>query len=84
MQSANVRDVQHHLSRLLQRVEQGEEFEVLRRKHPVAKIVPIKSSNREETADWSSHAEEIEHIFGGEEVGGKLSEHVVIEGRGRE
>lgn len=36
-----------HLSNLLNQVEQGEEFVITRRNHPVAKLVPLQNQIRE-------------------------------------
>ena len=38
--TVTIHEAKTHLSRLVQRVEQGEEVIVCRGKHPVAKIVP--------------------------------------------
>jgi antitoxin (DNA-binding transcriptional repressor) of toxin-antitoxin stability system len=40
MKTATVREVQHHFKRLLSRVQQGEEVQVLYRKKLVARLVP--------------------------------------------
>jgi prevent-host-death family protein len=40
MKKASIRDVQHHLSELLERVARGEEITVTRRGQPVARLVP--------------------------------------------
>jgi prevent-host-death family protein len=42
----NVHDAKTHLSRLLERVEQGEEIIVARAGKPVAKLVPIKAPGK--------------------------------------
>jgi prevent-host-death family protein len=43
MKTASVRDVQHHLSKVLAWVEQGEEVQITRRNKPVGKIVPAEA-----------------------------------------
>ena len=43
MKSASVRDVQHHLSKVLAWVEKGEEVQITRRNKTVAKIVPAEA-----------------------------------------
>ena len=43
MKTASVRDVQHHLSKVLAWVEKGEEVQITRRNKPVAKIVPAEA-----------------------------------------
>ena len=41
MQSVNIHEAKTHLSRLVERVEQGEEILIARAGKPVAKLVPI-------------------------------------------
>jgi len=43
MKTASVREVQHHLSKVLAWVEKGEEVQITRRNKPVAKIVPAEA-----------------------------------------
>ena len=40
MKSVSIREVQHHLSKVLAWVDQGDEVQITRRNRPVAKIVP--------------------------------------------
>lgn len=42
----NVHEAKTHLSRLLQRVESGEEITIARSGTPVAKLVPVQSSRK--------------------------------------
>jgi prevent-host-death family protein len=42
MGTSNVHDAKTHLSKLLSRVEKGEEIVIARAGRPVAKLVPIK------------------------------------------
>jgi prevent-host-death family protein len=42
----NVHDAKTHLSRLLERVEQGEEIVIARAGKPVAKLVPIEAPGK--------------------------------------
>jgi prevent-host-death family protein len=42
MDPVSVHEAKTHLSRLLQRVEAGEEVTIARGGHPVARLVPIK------------------------------------------
>lgn len=46
MRSVKVHEAKTHLSRLLERVEKGEEITITRGKQPVAKLVPIASTPR--------------------------------------
>lgn len=41
MDSVNVHQAKTHLSRLLERVERGEEIVIARNGHPIAKLVPV-------------------------------------------
>jgi prevent-host-death family protein len=43
MKRATVREVQHHLSKVLDWVEKGEEVQITRRNKPIAKIVPAEA-----------------------------------------
>ena len=83
MQTATIRDVQHHLSAVLKKVEEeGEVFEVLRRHKPIARIVPLDSVDAEPSADWSSHAAEISRVFHDRIVEGRSVEQLVLDSRG--
>lgn len=82
MQTATIRDVQHHLSAVLKKVEEGEVFEVLRRHKPIARIVPLDSVDAEPSADWSSHAAEISRVFHDRLVEGRSVEQLVLDSRG--
>jgi prevent-host-death family protein len=42
----NVRDAKTHLSRLLRRVENGEEIVIARAGKPVVRLVPVRSAQR--------------------------------------
>ncbi len=46
MRSVKVHEAKTHLSRLLERVEKGEEITITRGKQPVAKLVPIAAKPR--------------------------------------
>ena len=46
MDEVNVHEAKTHLSRLLDRVEQGESFVIARNSRPVAKLVPLKRADR--------------------------------------
>ncbi|MDJ0719379.1 MAG: type II toxin-antitoxin system Phd/YefM family antitoxin [Prochloraceae cyanobacterium] len=50
METVNIHQAKTNLSRLLARVEMGEEFIIANRGVPVAKLVPLpQTSNRKET-----------------------------------
>ncbi len=46
MKTIGVREARTHLSRLLRRVEQGEEITILRAGRPVARLVPLERAPR--------------------------------------
>jgi len=81
MQTATVREVQHNLARILRRVEAGTEIVIERRRKPVARLLPMDSSE-EHPADWFSHAAEVVEVFGGRTVTGTPMEQLVSEARG--
>lgn len=46
MSQVNVHEAKTHLSRLLQRVEAGEEVVIARAGKPVARLVPVETASR--------------------------------------
>lgn len=82
MQTATIREVQHHLASVLKQVEKGEEVEILRRRKAVARIIPLESDSLNIEADWSDHKGEVARIFSGKRVKGTPAELLVAEGRG--
>lgn len=67
MKSITIRDVQHNLAKVLQDVEAGEEIEILRRKTPVARIVPIPAAS-EEAVNWEGHDARMASLWSGKSV----------------
>lgn len=61
MRKASVRDVQHHLSDILDAVERGDEFTVTRRGKVVARIVPARASKRRVT--WPDFEGRLRRMF---------------------
>ena len=47
MDPVTIHEAKTHLSRLLHRVEQGEEFVIARGRTPIARLVPYRESKRE-------------------------------------
>ena len=82
MKTASVRQVQHNLADVLRQVEEGEEFQILRRNRPVAKLIPIQDVYMEKTVDWAEHRSEVITIFKGRTITGKPMEKIVSEARG--
>lgn len=60
MKTTTVREVQHHLSKLLDEVAAGEEITITRRGVSVAKLVPSLSAENpmEKKINWTGWAEE--------------------------
>jgi prevent-host-death family protein len=75
MKTASVRDVQHHLSKVLAWVEKGEEVQITRRNKPVAKIVPAEAQGTR--VDLPAFAARARQIWGETPVGKSLAQTVV-------
>ena len=75
MKSASVRDVQHHLSKVLAWVEKGEEVQITRRNKTVAKIVPAKA--RGTRIPLPAFGARARQIWGEIPIGKSLSQTVV-------
>lgn len=48
----NIHDAKTHLSRLVERVETGEEIVIARAGRPVARLVPYRRAGRREPGAW--------------------------------
>ncbi|MEW6304719.1 MAG: type II toxin-antitoxin system Phd/YefM family antitoxin [Verrucomicrobiota bacterium] len=79
MKTASVREVQHHLSRILDWVEDGEEVTILRRKQVIAKIIPAREGGT--PPEWPDFAARRKRL---QALGwkGKALSKIVDEGRG--
>ena len=82
METASVREIQHHLADYLNKVSKGQEINILYRNRPVAKLVAITEEKKEYKADWHSHRVELKKIFGERKPSGKLMSDIVSEARG--
>lgn len=83
MKTISVREAQHNLASVLRRVEQGEEIEVVRRKQPVARIVPIRSTaDAAGTIDWSDLPARLDHIWKGRTAAGRSTDDILDDLRG--
>ena len=58
MKTATIREAQHHLSRLMEEVEKGQEIVLTRRGKQVGKLVPVENPEdpREKKIDWATWA----------------------------
>jgi antitoxin (DNA-binding transcriptional repressor) of toxin-antitoxin stability system len=59
MKRVSVGDVQHNFSRILRDVDAGEEVQIVRRKHVVARIVPDSDTPEPRFPEFVSRAREI-------------------------
>lgn len=76
--SVSVRELQQNLKRVMARVERGETVEVTRRRRPVARLAPVKSTGP--TAPWPDLKARRRAVFGDRVIAPGGSD-VVIEGR---
>ena len=78
MRTASVRDVQHHFSKVLAWVENGEEVLVTRRNETVARLVPATPSSMASVPlpDFAGRARA---IWGTRPKGGSLSRAILAE-----
>ncbi len=71
MRCITVREAQHNLAKVLLEVESGGKVEILRRKIPVARLVPVRgTAGVLEPVDWAGHEEEMSSVWGGKPVAG--------------
>ncbi len=83
MKTVTVREAQHNLAAVLRRVEAGEAIEVVRRKQPVARIVPARSPGEASgTVDWSDLPERLDRIWQGGAAGGTPTDEILDDLRG--
>ncbi len=59
MKQASIRRLQHHLSEVMQWVDQGEEVRITNRNRPVAKLIPLRTKTKILTwPDFSKRAKQ--------------------------
>ena len=78
MKTATVRDVQHHLGKVLAWVEKGEEVQITRRSKPVARLVPSGAASLTPVPmpDFAARARA---IWGAQPKGGSLSKAILAD-----
>jgi prevent-host-death family protein len=78
MKIATIREVQHHLSKVLAWVEKGEEVQVTRRNKVVARLVPAGTAGAAAVSlpDFAGRARS---IWGAQPKGGSLSRTILAE-----
>jgi antitoxin (DNA-binding transcriptional repressor) of toxin-antitoxin stability system len=62
MKTATVRELRYNFSELEARLRRGEEIVIRKRKHPIAKLVPIRKDS--ESAPYPDFAAQRREIFG--------------------
>ena len=80
MTKTSVRDVQHGLGGILDRVENGEEFVVTRRGKVVARILPPKVARRKKLA-WPDFTARLARLFPDGPPRGKAASRVLLDDR---
>jgi antitoxin (DNA-binding transcriptional repressor) of toxin-antitoxin stability system len=71
MKTVTVREAQHNLAEILHQVEGGETVQILRRKNPVALLVPTRAAwGRQVPVDWDGHEKRMASVWGGVPIGG--------------
>ncbi len=78
MKTVGAFEAKTHLSRLLDKVEQGEKITITRRGTPVARLVPVE---KEEKPDVSVVIERIRELRKGITLGGLSIRDMIDEGR---
>lgn len=80
MKSATVRELQHHLSALLERVGRGEEITITKRGKTVARLVP--AAPRRARVQWPDSAARMKRLFPAGPPPGQPPSEIVSEMRG--
>ena len=83
MEMVNVYDAKTQLSRLLARVENGEEVIIARRGRPVARLVPEPSRQRRRVLGWDADNLDIDYEAVDEALGEPLEEDDLADWYGR-
>lgn len=80
MKTATLREAQHHLSKLVKDVENGEEMTITRRGKPVVRLVPTaeKGNPNGGNIDWAAEFKRIDRELGDMP---KFEKNIVLEMR---
>ncbi len=71
VKTVTIREAQHNLAGILHEVKAGEVIEILRRKTPVARIVPITDSPPpDQPVSWDDHDTQMVSVWGGVSIEG--------------
>jgi antitoxin (DNA-binding transcriptional repressor) of toxin-antitoxin stability system len=82
MKTATVREVQHHLAKVLRWVEQGQTVEITRRRQIIAKLVPARTTPA--PVSWPDRVAELRAIYGPDPVPGKPASEIISDDRDRD
>ena len=77
--SVSVRELQQNLRRVMTRVERGETVEITRRRRPVARLAPVRSTTPHST--WPDLDARARAVFGDRVITPSVAE-AVLEDRG--
>lgn len=83
MKTATIRELQHGLNAVLQRVALGEEITITRRGRPVARITAALPAKRARKPVWPDAMARLAERFPGGAPKGKPASELVVEMRGR-
>ena len=79
MKTVTVEQVQAGFPDLLRLIARGQELRVVRKRRPVAKIVPV--TRRKSSVDWADTWSKVDTIFGGKPAPGKAGSRIIMQGR---
>ena len=79
MKTASMREVQHHLSEIIDRVSQGEEVTITRRGRPVARLLPARKTQKR--MEWPDFEARMREDFPDGPPAGKPPSELISEGR---
>ena len=83
METATIREVQHNLAAYVRKVEHGQEVEIRRRNHVVARLVPVDAATSlARKVNWGDLREWRRKMWGGKPAPGKPASEIVYESRG--
>ncbi|OYU98808.1 MAG: prevent-host-death protein [Verrucomicrobiales bacterium VVV1] len=84
MKTATIREMQHGLTAVLERVARGEEITITRRGLPVARILAATPVKKAKKPIWPDAMARLNERFPGGPPKGKPTSEVVAEMRGRD
>ena len=84
MRTATIRQMQHGLTAVLERVARGEEITITRRGVPVARLLPAAPAKKAKKPVWPDAMSRLNDRFRDGAAKGKPASEIVREMRGRE